>query len=297
MEKFEVKLNELLHKSLPPEIEAQCKFCKGESKYENDRNCYRYVTQMQITYYMACTEFVNLVLRNKHILNDKESLKELTMNFFGCLHFVQDKGILYLDLDKLAQYTLKAGFNSLSKMFNESHALRNLRLINDGLNGIEKKQMDNRLSNREDVDYLNVQKEYLENKQRYYKEDLLLDNLEHKEAHKKGGKGKKGKGKKTPTVMQYALFYYFLQAVNLHDMFENHKHGKLAAITEIAEELGVSVKNFQLMYNEIHLHSVDRVSKKHAHNISFVANNMLKGYPKAQELAFSEFKEAQTKNK
>lgn len=299
LEENETNLNKLLHESLPTDIELNCTFCNGDSKDANDRNCQPYLSQMQVSYFLAGTSFVNIVLSNKHIYNDKLALKNLTLKYFDCLHFINGKGELYLDLDELAKYTINSGFVALSNMFRKSPDLVNLQVINDGLDAIDQKILDNELFEKDDDNYFSLQKRFLENKQRFYKEKLAVDEQKQLEEKKESLLEKKGKNKGKPTVTHYAMYYYYLQATGSYPYFENHPKGKLVAIDELIKEekIKTTINYFQKVYNKIAHHQSNRIANNQKANIEYVANTMLIDYPKAQKLAFKELQEAQTKSR
>src|SRR5690606_2407113 len=84
-----------------------------------------------------------------------------------------------------------------------------------------------------------------------------------------------------------AMYYYYLQAAKYMENFENHAEGKVKAIKELIEKdkIETSSKNFQLEYNKIANHKINRIAKNKAKTILFVANELLINYPTAQKIA------------
>ncbi len=95
------------------------------------------------------------------------------------------------------------------------------------------------------------------------------------------------------------MYYYYLQAGGYYPYFENHSAGKLKAINEliIKDNINTTDKYFQLQYNKISNHKTNRIAKRQASNIDYVANQMLNDYPKSKKIALLELKEATTKNR
>jgi len=97
--------------------------------------------------------------------------------------------------------------------------------------------------------------------------------------------------KAMPTIPQLALFYYYIQVSREFPKFEKHSKGKVKAIEELLKEEGIqtTVKYFQLKYNFINNHKTNRIALNQAKNISYVIDKMLIDYPKAKEIATSEY--------
>lgn len=291
----EKALSDTMHESLASSVVENCLYCNNRSDDENDKSCTIYYMQMQFTFMVAATEFINIVLRHKHIYNNKSALQELTINFYNSLTFIKDEGKMYLDLEKLCRYILKAGFDSVSKIFESSEALQNLDIINNSIDDIHQRKLENEIFSKEDEDYLELQEKYFEGKQRLYKEKLFIE-----EKGLKSPRTEKSntKSKCIITVPMTVLYYYYLQAAGYLPYFENHPEGKLKGIETLIEKdvVNTTAKHFQIKYNIIANYKTNRIAKKQAPNISYVANQMLNDYPKAKEIALAELKEAQTKN-
>jgi len=287
-------LNEAVKMSLPDNVEDGCKWCKGESKDIGDKNCGKYYLQMDVTFMLASNEFIRIVSKNKHIYNDKPNLKKLTVKFYDCFRFIKGEGKMYLDLDRLCRFTLESGFLTITKMFSSSDTLTNLKIINSTLNDIEEKDLSNKINNIEDENYLDLQKMFFENKRRFYKDEIFID--EREEATKKA---LSRNNKKEPTVVHYALYYHYLQQSKDFGYFENHPQGKWIAIKELIkkENIKTTAKYFQIVYNRLTNYQTNRIAKKEEANISYVANTMLKDYPKAKEIALLELQQAKIKSR
>lgn len=284
-----------MKESVPECVRAECVYCNGDSKDEADKACQKYYLQMQVTFVLAANEFVSLILAHPHIYNNKKVLLEVTQDFFRSLSFLKDKGIMYFDLENMCKCILNAGFRSLSKIFSKSETLKNLQIINDNIDDIEQRKIQNEIFDKEDEDYLEHQHKFFESKQRYYKEKLLLEEkglLPEKPKFKKFSL----KEKSIPIV---ALYYYYLQAAGKFPYFENHPEGKIKAIEEliINDNINTTPKYFQIKYNHISNHKLNRIAKNQSTNIDYVANQMLNDYPEAKNIALIELKEALTKNR
>lgn len=287
-------LSAAMHNSLSQTVKDNCLFCHGKSIDESDKACTVYLLQMNVTYFFAGNEFVNIVLNNRNIYEDKVALQQLTINFFNSLRFIKNEGKMYLDLEQLCRFALKANFSAISKKFSESEIFKNLQIINETLNHIEELDLENKVLQEEDENYLDLQKTFFEQKQRYYKEKLLL---EKENPSPKVSFGKRIK-ERIP-LPKMVLYYYYLQQVGKFPYFENHPEGKVKAIEEVInrDNIKTSIKHFQLKYNFINNHKTNRIAKNQVANIDYVANVMLKNYPEAKELALSELKLAQTKDR
>ena len=287
------QLNKKMEAAYPKGIKENCIYCNGESENKDDKNCAKYTAQMQSSMFWAGMAFVNSVIRNKHILKDFDSRKKLAEKFFDCLHFINGRGVMYLDLDELSRYTIQAGFISLSKMLASAPHLKSLAYINNSLDEIDQTQIDNELFEKEDYNYLDLQKKFFESKQRFIKEKLALNENE------KGQQKTIGKEKNKPTIVHYALYYHYLQVTGIFQYFENHPNGKVTAIQEMIQEENIETtpKYFQKVYNKITNHPSNRVANNQKANIEYVANTMLTDYPKAQKIALEELKQAQTKSR
>jgi hypothetical protein len=287
-------LNKASSEAIPKEVKENCKYCNGLSEDENDKDCEKYRLQMSMTFLLASSEFINIVHKHRHIYDNKKVLAKLTQNFFRCFAFDNRIGKMYFDLDKICRYILNSGFISISEIFAKSESLQNLKDINNSLNNIEDRDLENKTLKNEDEDYLELQKEFFKNKLRFYKEKLTIEK-EQENISKKI----ESKKQKIISVPIYALYYYYLQASGYYPYFENHPQGKVVGISELIkkEKINTTAKYFQIKYNLISNHKTNRIALNQVSNISFVINEMLENYPKAKELALSELKLAQTKNR
>lgn len=289
-------LHNSMEDSLPEKVKSQCKYCNGLSNDKSDKNCIKHTMQMQFTFVVAANEFINLVFRNRFIYNNKPNLLKLTAEFFYCFRFINGKGLMYFDLEKLCRTALNFGFLSLSDLFAKSEIFQAHSIINDTLDSINDEDLQNKVLQREDENYLDLQKEFFENKLRYYKEKIFVEEKQKSLNPKKRSKSEKTK---EPSIPHYVLYYYYLQTNGYFGYFENHPKGKVKAIEELINNEGIdtTVKYFQIAYNKIAHHKTNRVAKNQVPNIDFVANKMLKGFPKAQKEAQQELREAKTKNR
>lgn len=286
-------VEDAMEKSLPDDIKDRCAYCKDEGDEVGDKACGKYILQMQLTFMIASSEFINLIFRNRFIYDDKPKLQKLTIKFFDCLRFIKNEGKMYFELDKMCRYTLSSGFLTLSQMFAKSDTLKSYQIINNTLNDIHEKEVQNKVLQNEDEDYLDLQKEFFEGKLRYYREKIYI---EEKEKPKSLNKKKEVK---LTSIPQYALYYYYLQQSGDFGYFENHPNGKISAIAELIEkeDLKTTTKYFQKVYNKIAHYTTNRIAKNQVANIDFVANTMLNGFPNAKKIALKELKEARTKQR
>lgn len=293
-QKAEKAVKKAMKEALPENVSEGCKYCKEDSDNELDKNCSHYYSQMNISYLFAVDAFCNIINQNPHIKSSRKILQELTVKFYNCLKFVKGQGIMYFDLDEISRHCLYAGFLSLSRTFSNSPPLQNLSTINNTLNDLESKEVENELYEKEDENYISIQKKFFQKEQRYYKEKIYLSekSLPNKEAPKNLKSG-------GASIPQYALYYIYLQESGDFGYFENHPNGKLKAIEELIEKEGINTttKYFQKVYNNLTHYKTNRVAKKQVANIYFVANTMLKDLPKAQKIALAELKDAKTKHK
>ncbi len=281
---------------LPECVKSECKYCNGQSDKENDMACNKYYLQMRLTFMMAANEFIHIVIRHNHIYENKKVLFNLTQDFYRSFRLIKGKGLMYFDLENMCRCILNAGFISLSEMFVKSKPLQNLGIINDTIDDIEKQKLENEIFEKADEDYLELQHKFFENKQRYYKEKLFLEEQGLTALQPIKPKSVQQKEKKISVIV---LYYYYLQAGGYFPYFENHSEGKLKAIKELIvnDKINTTAKYFQIKYNLISGYKSNRIAKNKASNIEYVANQMLNNYPKSKEIALNELKEAQTKNR
>lgn len=291
---------EAMEKSLPEDIEKKCRYCKGLTKDTGEKRCAFYYYQMETTFFLAGQEFVQLIIDNYHIFKGSAYLQKLTVKFFDSFVFIKGRGVTYFDLDKITRETLNAGFLSISMIFSNSEVLQNLKGINNTLDDLNQKSLENKTLQNEDEEYLELQKEFFEKKRQFFKEKLFIDKEEAlKTSNVKPKTGKTPKDKEKVSIPKTVLYYYYLQTASYFPYFENHPDGKVGAIKSllIEDKIDTTPKYFQMKYNEIANHTTNRISKKQESNISYVANNMLEDYPKAKKIALSEHKLALSKNR
>ncbi|MEQ3664747.1 hypothetical protein [Olleya sp.] len=283
-----------MQKSLPNDIEEHCLFCKKQSDDFGDKLCQKYYLQMNITFMMASNEFISLVSQNKHIYNDKSSLKKLTAKFFDCFRFIKGEGKMFLDVDRLCRFTLECGFLAITNMFAKSDTLSNLKIINSTLNEIDEKDLNNKINQSEDDNYLELQRVFFESKRRFYKDEIFIN-----EREKPIPNPQKKLDIKQPTVVHYVLYYNYLQQSKDFGYFENHPEGKVTAIKNLIKDEGLKTtyKYFQLKYNHFTNYPSNRIAQNQVANISYVANTMLQAFPEAQKIALLELEKAILKSR
>jgi hypothetical protein len=285
-------LIEVKTKSMPPNIKQDCKFCNGESKSEIDKSCERYYTQMDLTFAIASSEFISIVLRNNLIYNDKKELLKLTVNFFNCLHFIKGKGLMYFDLDKMSRYVLSAGFLSLTNIFSKSDTLNNLTIINNSLDHLEQEDLQNEILQKEDTNFLNLQIKFLEKKKKFYSAKVFVEE-KSKVLKNNDPKSVNNNNNTRPNRTDLAFFIYYTNETK-YKILEAVVPSDLAW-KEMGGKYNKNWKNIQVAYNLIASNTDLRVSKNKVTNIEYVINNMLSKYPKALSLAQDELKQAELK--
>ncbi|GAA4277701.1 hypothetical protein [Aquimarina mytili] len=212
-EKVDKAVMQCMEDALPKDIKENCKHCKGETKDEGYKACTKYYLQMKATFSMAAEEFVNIVLSHKHIYDNKYELQRLTINFFNCLNFVKGRGIMFVDLEKLSRYALDANFKSLSQVFRDSRILKSLEIINNSLNSLGDQEIENKVLQKEDENYIELQKEFFEKKQEVYEKKLLIEK-EKSNLNQISEKVKKTKQPKNKNFSQKQIaIAYFIKGI------------------------------------------------------------------------------------
>ena len=174
--RYYIAFYELINKSIPSEVERKCKICLKESTNESDRACTPYRMQMEMTFLYASQSFDSIIEGNRQVFTDTRRKNELAQLFFSCLFSVKEKGMLYLDLSKLTKYSLEIGFLSLADAFKQNDKLQSLNIINDTLDKIETFQLTPNLKKKETIIYPKKQKKFFEQKGKYLKEKIKLEN-------------------------------------------------------------------------------------------------------------------------
>ena len=280
--------NELKKNSLPINIKEDCLYCNELNPNEDqERKCERYYTQMDVTFNVASSEFINIVLRNSNIYNNKNDLQELTKCFYNCFHFINGKGLLYFDVEQLKKYTLSTNFKVLSKLFENSEIFESLSNINNTINYLNDKETENELFNKQDDNFILIQKKYFERKRDYLNEKLRIAEFEGKKFDERKEFANSGL---RPNRTDLAYFIYYLEASKtkiIESVFPSDKAWK-----EIGDKFEKSPKNIQKMYNLL-LTKNERLKNRRDNNLLYVIENMLTEYPKALKLAKDELKLAQ----
>lgn len=209
-DKLSEKFIEYVNKTLPKRVKASCQWCNGNSKDKEDKKCNNYHTEAQMNFFFASYEFVTIVERNKHLIKDKEIRKNLTLQFYECFAF--SNGRVLFDLEKMAMLCLKAGFLSLSKIFTNNTALQNLSIINNTIDELNDEELDAEMFNKEKSIYLEPQKKFFENKQKYYEKQHFIDTENYKQI---------GNSKCEPqqdsqfSVLEWATIFYYADETKL----------------------------------------------------------------------------------
>ena len=284
---FEQQFTELTKKSLPENLE--CDFCSGKSTLEEDKACKKYYMQMEFTLFVATTEFVQIVLNNKHIFkDDSNAYQRLAKHFISSLRFVKGEGFLWLDLAELIKLILSEGFISLSKDFGSSDILQSLQLINNTLDDLNARELYNELHNRVDQNFSPIQRKFFTSKQAYLKENLQLEELQfakRKPQHKHTIEPR-------PDRTDIAFFAYYMSETGY--VISTEPFPTVKAWKEIGSKYNRHYKNIQVKYNEIR-NKNNRITERNVSAIQYVVDNMLNDFPNAKSLAEDELKLAKLK--
>lgn len=204
------KYIEYVNKTLPKEVRVSCQWCNGDRKNEDDKKCSIYQIEAQTNFFFASYEFVVTVEKNKHLIKDKKIRKSLTLQFYDCFAF--SNGRVLFDLEKMAMLCLKAGFLSLSKIFANNTALQNLSIINNTIDKLNDEELDAEMFNKEKSIYLEPQKKFFENKQKYYEKQHFIDTENNKQI---------GNPKCEPqqdskfSILEWATIFYYADETKL----------------------------------------------------------------------------------
>lgn len=284
---FNQQFTELAEKSLPENLE--CEFCSGKSTLVEDKACTRYYRQMEFTLFIATTEFVQIVLNNKHIFkDDSNAYQRLAKHFINSLRFVKGEGFLWLDLGELIRLILSEGFVTLSNEFGSSDTLHSLQVINNTLDDLNSRELYNELHNRVDQNFIPIQRKFFASKQAYLKENLQLEELQftkRKPQHKHTIDSR-------PDRTDIALFAYYMSETG--NTITSERFPSVKAWKEIGSKYNRNYKNIQQKYNEIRIPK-NRITKRNCDSIQYVIDNMLNDYPNAKSLALDELKLAKLK--
>lgn len=267
-------------KAVPKNVKENCRFCKGEGTDISDDTCAKYILQMEMSFFVAVSEFVTLILKNKLIYNDKPNLKKLTLQFLDCLYFIENEGLLFFDFDKIWRYTLNSGLLTITEILSNYEPLQAFKIANEALNGISDTELRNRLLLKKDKSFLKLQKEFLEDRKQYYYNKYLIE--------KDKGNIKKESNNKRPNRTDIAYYCYYAnetKTLNINNIFPSDK-----AWTEIGELFDKNSKNIQSMYNDIVRDRSYRLKSSKRNNIKYVINNMLDNNERAKKLAKDELK-------
>lgn len=273
---------DMMEKSMPEEVE--CAHC-GEMTSDRSNPAFQfYVTQMQTTYFLSVSEFVNLIDANKRLYRDKETISKLALLFLQSFRGKRGQGLIYFKVTAFVKATLEVGFLSLSEMFKAHSAIENLKYINNSLDEVNRIELLRKMYDRDDPNFLEYQKEFFLGKKDYYLTQLEIEKAEDL-APKKSSPTR-------PDRTDLAFFAHYLSTAKI-DYFESH-FPSVKAWKQLSREFGKSAKNIQLKYNEIRKND-NRILSKYAGNMEYVINSMLTPYPKAQSIAQDELKLAKLK--
>lgn len=291
-EKYEEIMNaivNLIHSTLTDEERNSCP-CSDKNRVgeipDNEKSCATQTAQFQFAYFLSAQDFVRTVLYHENIYNDKEALKELTINYFNCFEFLP--GVVFFDLDKLVRYSLNANFKALSKLFEGSEILNYLKGINHSINQLAEEEVDIDLFEREDEKFVKLQKRFLENKEKYLRSKLDLADREGRFFDKRKELKKMNI---RPNRTDLAYFSHYLHETKTK--ITKNPFPSVGAWEEIGAKFEKNPKNIQKVYNEINSNREKRLRKRRDNNLTYVIENMLTDFPEALKLALDERKIAQ----
>lgn len=276
---FQIEFDKCVELSLP--LNLDCEYCKSGDLKQGEKACAKYVLQMNFTYINVATEFVRIVLENRHVFTDSKYLRRLTAHFFSCLKFIKGEGVLSFDLDKLTRLILNEGFSAINEFFINSNTLLNLKITNETLDKLESKSIELELFNKEDYQLIGIQKNFFEAKKGYLQTSLLIEK-EEKEISKSIPKKT---NESRPTSTDLAFFVHYLSETKYEvstEVFPSEKAWK-----EIGQKYSKNWKNIQLKFNSISKKE-KRINKNNGRIISYIIENLLPEFPLAQKLAEDE---------
>jgi hypothetical protein len=168
--------------------------------------------------------------------------------------------------------------------------LNYLKGINSSINVLGEEKIHNELYKKQDLNFIDLQMRFLENKRKYLKEKLAL--AEKEEASVNYKKIRDGNNIR-PNRTDLAYFFYYLSQTNTR-VTEN-VFPSLAAYEEIGAMFEKNPKNIQKAYNSIVANHSLRLKKRRDNNLGYVIEHMLPSYSEALNLAKDELKIAQLK--
>lgn len=285
-------INEVIEKAMPRGLEKNCPKCGPNAEkideealgYKIVGVCDRYRTQMGLTFQIASVEFVRIMLNNKFVHRDKKTQFELTKKFFSSFCYKEGGGVLAFDLDSFCRFFLSKGFLSISQIFSNSDVLKNLTIINNTIEKLDEEKIQNKLFNREDENYLKIQKDFFLSKQRFYKEEMRL-NRERK-LQEAQFKNSKVSTHERPNRTDIALFCFYTSESK--ELITKFPFPSTKAWEEIGQRFNRNATNIKLVYNKIRKSQQERLTEFKKGNIEYILENMLDDYPKAKSMAEKE---------
>lgn len=244
-------------------------------------NCDSIKSEMEGTFFLAELEFVNLVQKNKHLLQDKVQLKQLCREFFLCFRYIEGGGKLYFDLSRMHRSLLQHGLLSIATLLDKQTTLKSLNYINEALDEINMKSIEGIITEKKESKFDRIQRNFFLDKQVYFKEKERIEG-----ANKQVNTEKRGSSEKRPNRTDIAYCIYYLE--NSGELRLENKFPSIKAWKEIGLDYKKNHVNIQKMYNSIFRDSSYRVNHSKKHVIQFVVENMLNDYPKSLDLATKE---------
>ncbi len=171
-----------LHLSMPNEEKDFCKFCKGNSKLEDDKACKNYmlIAELNLINYFAM--YVCTVESNKNILKPKELLQELTHEYFSSLLF--EDGELKLNAKRFDNLLITHQLFEIRNNFKSMDSTKAFHEINEAIEELETQKIISKTCNRELYDTFKPQLKLLKKLKKTYsnkidiKKKLSIDEID-----------------------------------------------------------------------------------------------------------------------
>ena len=166
-----------IHKTIPKEVRDKCLYCKGNDKSvkQENRKCSNYNTEGQINEFFALTLFTTIIENNKHLITEKQVIKNLTIKLYES--FLFKDGRVFFNMRKITMYCLEQGFLTLSQVFSQNDKIKNLQIINESIEYLELEYLNIKMFGEKEPYHIEPQKKFLKTKRNSIKEQIKIDKL------------------------------------------------------------------------------------------------------------------------
>ncbi len=257
---YNEKWIEAINKTLPKRIKENCLYCNGNSSDEMDKKCTLFHTESQMNLFFATREFVAIIEQNKHLFNDKQILKKLTIKFFE--GFLFQDGRVFYSIDAIVMECLKEGFYTISQFFSNNPNFVNLELINNSLDVINDELLQIVLNGDEEPIHIKPQKMFFENKRDYIYEKMKIEELKRNQENNTNDNITKSEPKHNNIFVDNHFFTWerLFEAFKINET----KRTDLRFLYEVMIIEGiihntVSVTNFKDWLNDTYEYSIDKL--------------------------------------